>query len=351
VPDTAEPIWTTSENYPRLVPTGPPCAENEDCAEGLLCDLRHKVCVECLRSFKTCNRNQECIGYRCVDVEHVRCEYDFHCGTAPGQPACSPKTRTCTECVRDWQCPSGHRCLDERCVPAEPCTTSLDCPVELVCARNEPVPLRWCVDCGRDSDCSDGNICSAEMTCIDPETPPPLPEEPVTLHFKPCTSDRDCRDLGLLCNFDEGHCGECSAERPCGGSYACRDAFCVVGECRPGQARCAPACTVAGNCDASVNYSTNNPAPLTGWERCDRDGKWSGQFEYCDAMPGSLSNWRCDEDVGWPPCTRGTPWYCPSTSNALYCFDAYFGHQCGQGLQLKPCGLGEGQPDLQFIRE
>lgn len=354
VPDTAEPDWTTSENYPRVIPTGDPCETNADCAEGLQCDQSYKVCVECLRSYKTCKRNQECIGYRCVDVDHVRCEYDFHCKTASGQPACSPKTRTCTECVRDWQCPTGHRCLDEQCIPAEPCTTSLNCSEELVCARNQSVPMSWCVECGRDSDCPEADTCGAEMSCEDPDAPPPPPEETSNLRFKPCTSDRDCRDLGLLCNFDEGHCGECTAEIPCGPGYACQDGFCVVGECKWGQIRCAPACTVTGNCDAGIRNSSENPAPLTGWEACGRDGRWSRQYDFCDPVPGtSLPSWYCDEDTGWPPCQRSSnaSLYCPSGSNELLCLDAHVGYRCGFGLVLQPCGLGEGQPGLQFIRE
>lgn len=356
VPDTAEPDWTTSENYPRVIPTGDPCEEQADCPSHFVCDLRHNVCVECLRTMYdgSCPRDKECVDYRCVETGRMRCEYDYHCDAVEGKPACSPKTRTCTECVRDWQCPFGSRCLDEKCTPADPCETSLDCSTDLVCGRNQPVPQSWCVECGRDADCEGEYFCGPDMTCVEQVAPsqPPTSQAPV-LRFKPCESDRDCRDLGLLCNFEKGHCGECTMDQPCAPGYTCRDAFCVVGECVPGETRCAPACTVAGDCSAGVAASGGH---VTGFQRCNAEGQWSQEYEFCDALGTANAKLYCF-GRGAAPCLTITNMYSVFCAGeplaAIRCIDAHAGYQCGfgYGLLLKPCGLGEGQPDLQFIRE
>ena len=364
VPDTAEPDWTTSENYPRTPPTGPSCATYEDCrALGLnICDARYKVCVECQHKHTPwCRQDQECKDYQCVDVGTYHCEYDYQCDSLPDTKACSPKTRTCTECVKDWQCPAGHRCLDEQCVAFTSCTNSLDCPTDRVCARNQPVRVNWCVECGRDEDCSAELMCGPDMTCIDdlvepPEEPAPDNEEPI-LRFKPCDSDLDCRDLGLLCNFQKGHCGECTPDLPCELGYGCQDGFCVMSECQPGDHRCAPACTVIGNCDAGIKTAQ---APVTGYQRCGYDGRWQNEYLLCDPL-ADFGRSYCLPDRGYVsnPCTTRS-----SLRNRLCqsdleprCFDAHVGlcrgpwQVDGWMFEAAPCGHGEGQPDQSFIRE
>lgn len=89
------------------------------------------------------------------------------------------------------------------------CQNSLDCVGQshglAVCDKTRGT----CVECVRDADCNSPEHCVADRCA------------------PPCTSDKDCTQLGLLCNHSIGYCAECAVASDCSGGMICSS-----GECR-----------------------------------------------------------------------------------------------------------------------
>ncbi len=110
-------------------------------------------------------------------------------------------------------------CSDEgKCVPA-PCTSTLDCPSNLVCHKGSGE----CVVCVGDEDCPEDTTCGANHECN---------------QAYPCDSDKDCKDLGMVCDKEAGLCVECLGPEECPADKYCLGGYCVADECVGGEAKC-----------------------------------------------------------------------------------------------------------------
>jgi hypothetical protein len=115
------------------------------------------------------------------------------------------------------ECPSGQPCIDGTCEEPIACESSKDCD-EGVCDKGTGV----CVDCLEDADCDEGFRCSGKE-CI------PAVE---------CTSDKDCKALGMICDKESGYCVECLADFDCAEDHFCSVEQCVPDVCEPGALTC-----------------------------------------------------------------------------------------------------------------
>ncbi len=117
------------------------------------------------------------------------------------------------------QCPSDKTCSPEgECVPW-PCSSSKDCPGELVCAQEPGI----CVQCVGPEDCAEGLSCGADHEC----------------HMTyPCTSDKQCKDKDMVCDKAAGVCVECLDAAECGKDEYCEGGFCLPAACTPGETKC-----------------------------------------------------------------------------------------------------------------
>lgn len=267
---------------------------NKECDGGYYCN-EAALCAPCDSAFlcgPTCSpcggANQFCHNpmggedYQCVE-----CIEDEHC---PGDLSCNPETNECSECIDDGDCPRGDACIDGECTP---CGTSDSCagnscnccPVgaggaQLDCAPLEADGPPVCMECIRDSDCSQG-VCNVETgRCVESEAscgtcPPEFPYcLPGTLGAAcaECRFDTDCEEEGNFCL--SGECRPCVTDRRCGtrcescggAEPYCRgqtpdqsicvqcddDSHCPGGTCNTTTSRCEPACSVT--CDGATPF-------------------------------------------------------------------------------------------------
>jgi hypothetical protein len=142
----------------------------------------------------------------------VPCETVEDCSTG----VCDPTAKTCVECLRDSDCSDEDSCKGRQCVERTRCENTLACPNGQVCGREEG----YCAECFRDSDCVDG-------ACVNEECRPR------------CVSDKDCAELGRLCDFARNACVDCIDDGDCPASEFCGNGACRPDECVPGATRCA----------------------------------------------------------------------------------------------------------------
>ena len=212
----------------------------------------------------------------------------------------------CT-CQTDEECDDGNECTIDRCVKGvcvhdhdrQPCddglfctaidtcidgvcvSTGSPCTGDLLCSEQ----LGECVECLRDSDCDDGNICTTD-TC----------SESGSCLFE--NNNADCQD-GLFCTLSDACVGgSCTGlGSPCSGGQLCDE----------GLNRCVD-CTDDVHCDDS--------AFCNGQEQCNDGDCFAGS----DPCPGQL----CSEGLG----------RCVECTGDLHCDDSVFCNgqeQCNDG--------------------
>ena len=116
-------------------------------------------------------------------------------------------------------CPPLTVCGDAgKCVPP-PCSTSKDCPGNLVCAAN----LGICVACTGPEDCDEGLFCGADHGCH---------------KIYECSSDKDCKDYDMVCDKTAGACVECLGAEACEADEVCVEGFCLALVCPVGATKC-----------------------------------------------------------------------------------------------------------------
>ncbi len=112
----------------------------------------------------------------------------------------------------------------EQCVDGK-CIAQTACQSDKQCQE-----LGWvcdkaagvCVQCLETPDCAEGHTCKAHH-CI----PPP----------KPCASTKECAQ-GLVCDKPANACVECLTAADCNDGMACQESVCVAQACKPGTTTC-----------------------------------------------------------------------------------------------------------------
>ncbi len=250
------------------------CLSNSECAaNGEVCDTINNVCVACNSvadcgaadtcHVMTCSANEcvqvpeqegeTCTGGVCSDVQTcVECVDDTQCASGLFCGAMN----TCVACESNAQCDDGISCTSDVCNEAGVCsnivntagTQCIDGAGEAgVCLGDD------CVECGSDSDCSNGELCNlSNNTCQE------------------CLSDVNCED-GNECTEDVCNGGTCSnlptTGDTCSGSGVCNSAAQCVGCLTAADCGSGDSCE-AVSCVNSV-CETNN-IPVGGSDiRCD----------------------------------------------------------------------------------
>lgn len=279
-PDTSSDVRDTFVSPPR--PDGPHCSTAADCAEATpICDPLYRVCVACIAG-NDCDRDHYCSSYECVPKPGPGCYTQADCnpdGFRPLKtttPYCKPHDLYCVACLADWQCGTGQRCKNNVCSDGEiACESQGDCPGALVCEKPRYASHTWCVECWDDFDCPIDTVCDRhELSCV---------PAPTRVQWSPpsaasCSSDNDCRALGLRCDTAAGRCAQCGPNLECPSGYLCESGNCVaVEECRPGQQRCTRPCRDLDRCDV-----VEGRRPVGAVQTCGADGLWdTGPVELC----------------------------------------------------------------------
>ena len=124
-------------------------------------------------------------------------------------------------------------CSDEgQCVPA-PCSSTLDCPSNLVCHKESGE----CVVCVGDEDCPEETTCGADHACH---------------QAYPCDSDKDCKDLEMVCDKIAGLCVQCLGPEECAETKYCLGGYCVADTCVAGESKCKDGSVIACALDGSA---------------------------------------------------------------------------------------------------
>ncbi|MFT4702583.1 MAG: hypothetical protein ACI81R_000268 [Bradymonadia bacterium] len=191
-----------------------PCEGDEDCAVGLLCDLASASCVP-----PPCASDADCLG-------------DQRCDTGAGDCVPTGACPTCRECEIADDCGGQpYQCVDgvarER-VCTSLCTSTRDCPGDSACFTVDEQPFSICLN----EDAAADGICPIGYEC----TPRPC-------DLVPCADDE-------LCDAS----GECA---PTGGADGCivcdvceNDLDCPGGTCWSfsGQRVCSTLCSGDADC-------------------------------------------------------------------------------------------------------
>ena len=185
-----------------------------------------------------------------------------------GQDVCTPSCEG-KECGPDGcnddcgTCNFGlEECSDDGLCVAYGCTSTKDCPGELVCAKD----IGECVICVGDEDCPEGEKCGADHFCH--------------TEFQ-CTSDKDCKDHGMVCDKEAGICVQCLTSEDCEPEEYCLEAYCVDDVCTAGESHCDGLDIVKCNDDGSAEEVTET---CTDTQYCE-DGKCHEQV----CLPGQTA--------------------------------------------------------------
>ena len=190
------------------------------------------------------------------------------------QPDCAAKDcggdgcgGSCGECGEFAECN-----VDGLCV-AVSCTSSKDCPGDLVCYKE----LGFCVECAADEDCGEGQLCSPDFACFTPVV---------------CDSDKDCKEVDGVCDKEAGICVDCLAHVDCVSEKHCFQKYCIDDICVGGTSGC------DGNAVAVCNEEGSawlDPVPCLATQYCEEaacfDQVCPPDQIYCD---GNVLN-TCDE--------------------------------------------------------
>ena len=152
-------------------------------------------------------------------------------------------------------------CSDDGLCVAFECTSTKDCPGELVCAKD----IGACVICVGDEDCPEGQTCGGDHFC----------------HTEiPCLSDKDCKDHGMVCDKDAGICVQCLTSEDCKPEEYCLDTYCIDDICTAGEAHCNGLDIIACNEEGSAEGVTET---CTDTQYCE-----AGQCHAQVCPPGKL---------------------------------------------------------------
>jgi hypothetical protein len=141
-----------------------------------------------------------------VDLPGGSCE-GRECGDDGAGGSCGGCEPFLEECNPDGQC------------VAFACSSSKDCPGSLVCAE----AFGECVACVGDEDCPEEETCGADHKCH---------------AVYVCDSDKDCKELDMVCDKEAGLCVECLKSEHCDDGMICTDGFCLEAACPVGESKC-----------------------------------------------------------------------------------------------------------------
>lgn len=208
-----------------------PCERNNDCLEeGARClqlNGEEKVCGRACEEASDCPRGFEClevsreVGVSSQCVPMAEGDEGLRSCVLPEEEEPEPEPEL--ECTRNTDCGQGQICVDAMCQDdpqANACDDTHPCEEGLVCEQGQCVQPPQA--CEADTDCGDGEICT-EGLCSPLE----------------CRRSEDCQEGNLCVN---ARCyTACDEENPCGEGLSCE---------APGY--CAPA-EVSQGCEANAD--------------------------------------------------------------------------------------------------
>jgi len=226
------------EIKPGTVKEGGSCDKDEDCVNGLKCDIFDKVCYK---------PSEEPV----LAKEGEKCYSDSDCGYInPEQPVlgrlqCHTFRNVCFKpsglneaCSFDADCRYGWICKDSKCV-AEECQKDSDCPSGYAC---DPAS-KYCYYVRKEGDaCITDDVCGEGMKCVSGfcKVIPVAPKKA----GEPCSDDSDCM-AGLYCHTKDDICFAPAKE-----GSACRyQEDCAAGlSCHPTSKKCFNVCADDADC-------------------------------------------------------------------------------------------------------
>lgn len=327
---TAEQICYITPSNPEGSCSRPECLSPEDCAEGQTCT--NGLCQSGCASAVDCPGDQICnLANQCVDPpQPSTCTNDNECesGEVCTNGACVPAPATSCEAV---QCEANERCHPQTFACVRDCVSDPTlCDANQVCDATtgqcsaNPCPganpeacegatphfnttLCACVGCVNNADCSGGQVCNSNGTCVtagecaqpcDPNVPGTCGGgTPYCLDncCSECVGAADCPQ-GLLCL--NGFCGtppDCTNDPSvCPAGYECQSGSCVPPQ--TGQ-NCDPqdpaSCPVGTFCDPATSTCGGLGGEL-GCGLCNEDCTCPGSLTcdgfFCSGCQGSLIN-------------------------------------------------------------
>ncbi|GEM_PF-409588 len=229
------------------------CTEDAHCAEGLVCDVTHGVCMEC-------NTNTEC-------------ENLYPNGEKPICAIEGADAHTCVECNSDLDC-SGNATCDISSHICTGCVTSSDCKEVTLPICQISTDGNYCQKCEKNEECAEKDgmypICNTDAgSCVE------------------CNTVTDCGDGMKFC--EDHTCGNCHDNSDCE-SGICVDNICkecdethpcTVGVCiltGPNANMCME-CQTDAECQsadkphcAEIGVNQNHCVPCTSDEQCAANG-------------------------------------------------------------------------------
>lgn len=234
---------------------GLPCADDEDCQDGLRCGSPPPtagvpsplpVCLERFADETPC-------------TSHVECQSEF----------CAPSIGTCTPTAAPGgPCPSG---LSAECGDGGLCDTSF-------------------TSCTTDEECPGSRTCDVDTSLCNPGCVSRLPDGAM------CTFDAECGSDACVAGF----CGTPPfvVGEPCSSDFHCESGFCGLEDDRVCEAlplAIGARCSSGSQCETEVCFGTGAPRCVTG----------AGEGEPCGAefTPCEPDLYYCDTDEDPPSCT------------------------------------------------
>ena len=266
---------------PKCVKVGgscSPCQLSKDCGAGMICVKQgaDKVCAPSCAGGETCPASSACIDF----------------GT--GIKACSFSSETC--------------CYGDSCAPSTACQ---GCPGKCIAGK--------CVECLKDSDCSEGTCIASSHTCQKAKCPVEKPQKLVTGECVECTNDTHCAasTVGPKCAANKcakanqsNECAVCQDPYPgcveINGAWSCvecaTDADCKSkgkGTCSAKTFTCSgttggggtvtPSTKCKSDADCKAGTSGFKLACDVATETCyDKDGQCDNIVAFCNAKAGSV---------------------------------------------------------------
>lgn len=273
----------------------------------------------CTSNIQPAVQPQDAIGIEVVPSDRVICTSSCD-GRQCGDDGCGG---SCGDCDKNLQCAD-----DGTCQPFG-CSSSLDCPGELVCDES----TGHCVVCVGTEDCPEGKFCGPDHEC----------------HLaRECASDIDCKDIAMVCDKDSGQCVHCLKSSHCSDSEYCLLGFCVADQCIAEEVFCdenavmiceddgsrwtiSVACGETQYCDQGACFDLVC-APSSIWcdgelaLTCGADGTEIVKEEDCSADGRHCFEGECIDQVCVPEAI-----FCLDASTAAVCLDS------GDAFDVEPC--------------
>ena len=192
-------------------PNGPLCLEDGDCGVRQVC-VRGTCAVGC-RTSVDCPSGEVCGGDPAQCLNALECQRDTDCGG--DAPVCHPTLSICVRCIRADDCSGGDVCLvDPSCLSGRRVCARTDytcglCTNDNQCASSVcDTETGRCTECTGQFQCGVGEVCDRELgICTE------------------CVSDGDCREPLPACLRTEvgGQCVLCAEDADCGEGTCNRD--------------------------------------------------------------------------------------------------------------------------------